>query len=285
MVFRTFVYIILILLGLGIYIGCHTIFSGKPGYEVKRNKVNYKFRKHYDNPWMHSQWVEHVHLPSFTIINAAYAKDRYRVYFRGKALENSDPESFEMLAIDQTLDKDKNQVYYWGDILSKDAKSFEGLDKHYYRDANHVWFKKKHPDFLHRWQFIKLTATEASSFEIMRKGGFLTRTQTQVFYFEKEIPEVNPKQIKTLGGGYWTDQNTIYYQETSLAFIEVASFETIKHPQGYFTLFAKDKEQVIYAGKLLEGIKAATFQIVKNEGHFMGFDGHQYVSMGGTLQR
>jgi len=259
------------------------LFSGKTGYEVKGTKVSYTFRKHYDHPWLKTLTIKDVDIASFSILSVAYAKDKHRVYFRGVALENSDPQSFNMLAIDQLLDADKNQIYYWGEVLSKDPENFEGLDKHFYRDSHIVWIKKKHPAYTNRYEFIKLTAEEAPSFEVLRKDYFLSRTKTKVFYFEKEIIEADPQSVQTLGGGYWKDKHHYFYQDTPLDQIHKQTFEVLKHPQGYFTLFAKDQDQVFYAGKVIEEIQAKSFSIQEKDGYYRGFDGQKYVSMGGVI--
>lgn len=229
-------------------------FSGKPGYKIKRNKVLYTYRKHYESPVLKVRRVAGAEVKSFRTLSQAYAKDEQQVYFEGVPLQNADPASFQMLAIDGLLDTDKNQVYYRGEILSKEANKFQGIGSLYYKDSHHIWMKRKDPEYHHLCRFILLTKDQVSSFELLDGGEQLARTNKQVFYQGKEITDVNPSKIKLLGAEYWKDAHWVFFQDKKVQEADLSSFTVLRYP------YAKDSLQVFYQGKKIAEAVSTTFE-------------------------
>ncbi len=72
-------------------------------------------------------------------VNTAFAIDSENVYYGCMKLENSDPDT--LVQIDNDFFRDKNNVYYQGNILNVDMESFEVLGGGYARDVDSVYFR------------------------------------------------------------------------------------------------------------------------------------------------
>ncbi|MCX2680460.1 DKNYY domain-containing protein [Galbibacter sp. EGI 63066] len=83
-----------------------------------------------------------VDIPSFQVVHESYAKDKERVFYLGKMIENADPNTFEIFETPY-FSKDKNHVYVDGKILKEaDVETFgpaEGKYSLVYRDKNHKY--------------------------------------------------------------------------------------------------------------------------------------------------
>lgn len=80
---------------------------------------------------------------TFETINCALGKDKNKVFYKGKLIEQSDAATFEVISY-LGWQKDKFRIYYCGKPMNTiDLESFEVLPKHYAKDRYHVYFNNR----------------------------------------------------------------------------------------------------------------------------------------------
>ena len=91
---------------------------------------------------------------SFTVIDDRYSRDAKQVFYstleprgtnpvrRSKPLKGALPESFKVLGVGGYA-ADSAQVYYRGEVVTKDVASFQLLDGGYAKTATHVYYGGK----------------------------------------------------------------------------------------------------------------------------------------------
>ncbi len=174
--------------------------------------------------------IEEAAATSFELIGeleSNYAKDSYSVYYAGKVVVSSDPESFEVLEYGYA--RDKNFVYYsgvkvegmnganfkvlkdcflgsdgivlcnGGKVLeNSDAKSFRAIECGYYKDNNNVYLNG-----------AILKEIDSKSFQILTWG--YTKDKNGVYCDLKLIDGADPTSFKVLGRKHSKDNNGIFY--------------------------------------------------------------------------
>ena len=109
--------------------------------DFNHNKHRFDYFKDGDLVYFKDKLMVGLDINSFKIIGEGYFLDKFNVYYLGIKIENSDPNTFEFLDVDQKYSKDKNNVYCFGKIIKKaDSNSIKFLKDDFLIDNESVYF-------------------------------------------------------------------------------------------------------------------------------------------------
>ncbi len=219
---------------------------------------------------------------SFKIINDIYSKDKNNVYYFDKIIHKADPSSFQIIA--NRYSKDKKHVFLNEKYLpNSDPKTFKLLANNFSKDKNNVYSSEK---LIHK--------ADPNTFESVTF--YAWKDKNHVFHFESIIPNADPKTIKRAfkkdDDDCWlVDKNAVYHLGERIN-VAPKDFEILSHQWGrsktnyYFThiplkdldyatakiltnkenpneltSYIKDKNNVFWGNKKIEGADPKTFVV------------------------
>lgn len=144
-----------------------------------------------------------------------WATDSRYVYFKDQRIEDSDPESLELVAF--YIAKDKHHVYYAGRILQDaDPTTYEVFPtSNYAKDSCHVWYCGK-----------LIADADPATFEVMEDFSFC-KDGNHVWHGDVIIEDADPATFQVLEDFYWKDRNHVWHNKKILEGADAATFETI----------------------------------------------------------
>ncbi|WP_314015108.1 DKNYY domain-containing protein [Leptotrichia wadei] len=187
-----------------------------------------------------------IDIPSFEFFGYSYNKyfkDKDNIYFLNdkddkmefEKLDGANPKTFEI--VDDYFARDDKNVYILGyKVDGIDPKTFEALNYEMIKDKNGVYF-------------LENISEENENSEIKTKKLNLKGLDLRSF---KKVDDSDY---------YFKDKNSIYYEDSgNLHKIESADLKTFKDLDYNF---AKDKNNIYYKNKKLDGIDAASFEKIE----------------------
>ena len=175
--------------------------------------------------------------------------------------------------------RDKNNIYFLNDkddkmefekLAGANPKTFEIVDDYFARDDKNVYFFNK-----------KVIGVDAKTFE--KVGYDIVKDKNGVYFLENVSEENENSEIKTknlkadgidlktlkkLDNGYFKDKNSIYYELNGNLYkiknVDLPTFEVLNSPYSSSVYFAKDKNNVYYNGKKLDGIVPNDFEHIQS---------------------
>ena len=175
--------------------------------------------------------------------------------------------------------RDKNNIYFLNDkddkmefekLAGANPKTFEIVDDYFARDDKNVYFFNK-----------KVIGVDAKTFE--KVGYDIVKDKNGVYFLENVSEENENSEIKTknlkadgidlktlkkLDNGYFKDKNSIYYELNGNLYkiknVDLPTFEVLNSPYSSSVYFAKDKNNVYYNGKKLDGIVPNDFEQIQS---------------------
>ena len=175
--------------------------------------------------------------------------------------------------------RDKNNIYFLNDkddkmefekLVGANLKTFEIVDDYFARDDKNVYFFNK-----------KVIGVDAKTFE--KVGYDIVKDKNGVYFLENVSEEnenleiktknlkadgIDLKTLKKLDNGYFKDKNSIYYELSGNLYkmknVDLPTFEVLNSPYSSSVYFAKDKNNVYYNGKKLDGIVPNDFEQIQS---------------------
>nr|WP_314080501.1 DKNYY domain-containing protein [uncultured Leptotrichia sp.] len=171
--------------------------------------------------------------------------------------------------------KDKDNIYFLNDkdnkmefekLAAVNPKTFEIIDDYFARDDKNVYFFNK-----------KVIGVDAKTFEevgydiVKDKNGLhilIDSNETEIKTKNLKADEIDLKTLKKLDNGYFKDKNNIYYGLSGNLYkiknADLQTFEVLNSPYSSSVYFAKDKNNVYYNGKKLDGIVPNDFEQIQS---------------------
>lgn len=195
-----------------------------------------------------------IDIPSFELLGDSYNKyyrDKNNIYFLNdkddkmefEKLAGANPKTFEI--VDDYFARDDKNVYFFNKkVIGVDAKTFEKVGYDIVKDKNGVYF-------------LENVSEENENLEIKTKN--------------LKADGIDLKTLKKLDNGYFKDKNSIYYELSGNLYkmknVDLPTFEVLNSPYSSSVYFAKDKNNVYYNGKKLDGIVPNDFEQI--QGYFI----------------
>ena len=237
-----------------------------------------------------NQKLEGMSSKGFEVLNDSldFVKDYKNVYYldresdgityKVKVLDTKgvDIPSFEFLGDSYNkYYKDKNNIYFLNDkddkmefekLVGANPKTFEIIDDYFARDDKNVYFFNK-----------KVIGVDVKTFEevgydiIKDKNGLhilIDSNETEIKVKSLKADGIDLKTLKKLDNGYFKDKNNIYYGLSGNLYkiknADLQTFEVLTSPYSSSVYFAKDKNNVYYNGKKLDGIVPNDFEQIQS---------------------
>ncbi len=207
--------------------------------------------------------IENADKSSFKDLGCGYGKDRNRVYRAAKSINEingADPSTFKL--INCTYSKDSESVYYLEHRINKaDLDSFEVLNSIYSKDKNNVYFYEN---------LIKDADPTSINFfdkEDYFYDTYYAKDSNNVYFNDQTLENSDPNSFVVISPihGYAKDNENVYQKEELLHWIDAPSFELLGH---YY--YSKDKNNVYFFNRIVEGANPEDFEIVDVELSFHG---------------
>lgn len=184
-----------------------------------------------------------------------YSKDKYAVYYKGTALPNADPSTFELIPTTYYKDiaKDKNQVYWRTELIQYANPQTFRIENHLAQDKQHVWklYEKKAPEL----------ATQLDpNIEYIDHG--YSRSKTQVFYKGTLLKNADPNTFTIVKFSCAAPNNTC--NDTPKEICAITKNLSCLYLQQYHYIdernWAKDKNHFYRNGHILDFVDVESFQ-------------------------
>ena len=192
-----------------------------------------------------------IDIPSLEFLGDSYNKyyrDKNNIYFLNdkddkmefEKLAGANPKTFEI--VDDYFARDEKNVYFFNKkVIGVDAKTFEKVGYDIVKDKNGVYF-------------LENVSEENENLEIKTKN--------------LKADGIDLKTLKKLDNGYFKDKNSIYYELSGNLYkiknVDLPTFEVLNSPYSSSVYFAKDKNNVYYNGKKLDGIVPNDFEQIQS---------------------
>lgn len=203
--------------------------------------------------------IEGADPDSFSLRGHGYAVDNHFVYFWSKKIEGSHAVSFSETVHSQQYVKDKNQVYYEGEVLPHanpgtfeqmipKIDSYYGLSIHAGKDHQHVY---------HEANIVE--GADVASFEFMDLG--YGKDKNFIYYILQPIKNADLDTFARISEtDYFQDKSSVFYKGIMLPDSDPKSFRVLKSSRQYE--YTKDDKQVYFEGAVLPGADAASFELI-----------------------
>ncbi len=196
------------------FLGC----GKKNGYQKKWGKWQYNSFN-----WMngsHITEMDGVHNWSFEILGESkYARDKNRVYFRGRVVEGADTPSFEAMGNEMDFGKDKDYVFFGTErIENSHPQTFQKIENtKYLKDKNLVYMGGN-----------ILEGADPISFEIIDDEEGYAKDKKHVFLNNFWLSELDASTFQKLGSPYCRDAKTVYCGTIPLRVNYPETFKVLK---------------------------------------------------------
>ena len=194
-----------------------------------------------------------------------YSKDKNRVYFSGKQIEQSDPASFVQLAYPYS--KDKNHVYWHTKIIvDADVKTFTPWGEPYSKDDKHVFFEG-----------VKIDGINAAAFKAITN--WYSKDDKHVYYKTKILEKANPHTFRYYPHFYGMDDKHVYYNDKLVEGIDI---KNASDPM--YNTWINDDKSLFYKWTKVEGVDISAFALDWHEGAAFVYD-KEYIYYKGQKEK
>ena len=197
-----------------------------------------------------------IDIPSFEFFGYSYNKyfkDKDNIYFLNdkddkmefEKLDGANPKTFEI--VDDYFARDDKNVYILGyKVDGIDPKTFEALNYEMIKDKNGVYFleniSEENENSEIKTRKLNLKGLDLRSFKKVDDSDYYFKDKNSIYYEDSgnlhKIESADLKTFKDLDYNFAKDKNNIYYKNKKLDGIDAASFEKIEFN------FIKDKNRL-----------------------------------------
>ena len=221
-----------------------------------------------------------VDINTFEHIDNRYYKDKTNIYYNKngklKKIEDVNFKSFAILEENSYFGKDKNNIYYKGDILEKiDRNSFKVLNESYdnsiIKDKNGIYILTKESSIKTIKIDKNINNIDFNSFEEITNYPYVFKDKNTVYtlntdddkiatvfdfrgidYKINELSDANPKKFDMMELNYFKDDKNIFYFSDKERMIKKIKNADIKSFEIMNDDYAKDKNNTYYKGKIFK---------------------------------
>ena len=183
--------------------------------------------------------------------------------------------SFQSLAVNPHLGKDKNHVYYrWQILIDADPKTFEKIKEYYWKDKDNVYFfgfLESNEFSTKSWEILDV---DAPSFSLYNVYGW-AHDKNKIYHGHASFKVEKPDNFIPIDENWGKDSNACYFWNYKVESADPRSFVII-NPD-----YAKDKNHVYYMHSIIEGANPQKFKLT---GMFEGRD-DKYIFKFGKIDR
>ena len=216
--------------------------------------------------------VRGADVDSFEVLNALYARDAGRVYYRCGKVPKADPGSFRVLDpgfyVDPNEDyadgqpgaparqfrgyaRDHRAVFHYVDTIGQpsevrgaDLETFEVLDWGFARDRSRVY---------HERNPLKGASPEA----FVQLSVFFSTTESAIYYLDRLLIGADPSTFRVVRGQLARDARCVYLYDRIVLGADPATYQMVGH-----TSIGKDGARVFANGEPIPGADPETFERV-----------------------
>lgn len=204
-------------------------------------------------------------LPSFSIMNNEFSRDKFSAYFMSKRIPLGDPKSFKVSIQNSYYSQDSMGFYYGSDpVFPADPSTFKVIGKYfavdsvhiysgnlvldsvnnlvdrstfayiggpYYRDANYVYVVVNENDFNASPLSLNQFSSNPGTFEYI--SGNFAKNNVSYFYGNSTMNGALPTDtINVLDENYSIVSGNVYYNSAVVTGADPASFKPLKYGYG-----------------------------------------------------
>jgi hypothetical protein len=187
---------------------------------------------------------------SFKILDTTkmYAKDKNSVYFLGDIIKDADPNSFELLE-KPYYTKGKNYVYLSSTKFCSYPETFSFIGNYYCKNKKYVYRPIGRGD--------KVTE-DINNFKLIKEEGLYDYAIDSKFAYVNgmRIEKVNINAYKPIKQGFSKDDKQIFYLDKKMPISDYPSFEIVQLP------YSKDNYRAYFRDFIIEKSDPKTFKIL-----------------------
>ncbi|GAB3951291.1 hypothetical protein GCM10028805_31120 [Spirosoma harenae] len=200
---------------------------------------------------------------TFTAINTEYGKDKNHVYYIGQIIPNADPATFTYL--DGAYAKDKNNGYSQENLISTDGPHFDIVPDPeetptHITSYGIVYAHDSHK--VYKGTFIVEEADPATfAFVSMFNGSYLSRDHRHVYFHDRPLEGVDGASFQKVSQFHFKDKQRawglVLGRDTywsPIAEVDLATFASIGE------YYAKDSQRVYFSNEVVKDADPATFE-------------------------
>jgi hypothetical protein len=244
--------------------GCSLPDGMKSGYKIEKGEVVI-----YTGFPAQRMVIEVADADTFEALNKDCGKDGKHVFLLGKVIPNADPATFRLLG--GSYSKDKNHGYTRDVIVSDDAANFTIVPNRNETASNVtaegiVYARDSH--FVYEG-VLKIERADPTTFEFipMFNGYYVCRDKKTVYWQHKPLEGTDGQSFVKITELYFKDKNhawaLILGREVTWSIVPNADAATFI---GLKKAYSKDKKNVYYETRIVEGADPETFEETENNG-------------------
>ena len=187
---------------------------------------------------------------SFTIIDEAYSKDAFHVFYHGAILKNVDAQSFVILS--PYYRKDKNQAYYFNNpILGSDPTTFKVLNEAISTDQKNLYYDAQ---LIQNIKRSEITQSYANELQNSSKWRALHLTETTVIMVPSD-------EVNNITYQFYAYNNEVYTEYEKLEGIKPDDV-IIFHDEDEDKMFIRIGHTIFYYGRVIPDADPDTFEVI-----------------------
>ena len=242
----------------------------------------------FDNDFEIVDTIFDINTENIVLIDECFLKTPDTVYFQELAIQDADPDTFEVLEYGFSRDKkavfcnqeklpelnpldvtilnhnfihDNNTLYYQSTRLDIEVSNMKVLNDDIVKDNRHVYYKTHY-----------LSGAEASSYQLSTR--FFQRDNQGIYHNQHRLP-LNADETVFLDEVYAVDNLRVFFIDSEIMDADVSSFKVIGNN------VSVDKNNVYFREKRVEHADPASFKIM-GYAQFVD-DNHQFTIRNGHI--